>query len=142
MRLCKLLYYYVYYLSYYCIPQSDELVLVHGDKIVVGPTYKVIFCDCAKNKALKSFDEWCEYCRCEKCGGKNIVFGNDGRPASGPQFTLHLDLVVWLGLLVVLYYLLTHHDHQIYKAFLATGVVSGIFYVRTFFTKSEITFKG
>ncbi len=113
--------------------------MICGDKIVLGPTYKVISCDCAKNRTLKSFDEWCEYCRCEKCGGKNIVFGKDGRPAAGPQLTINLDLIVWLLLQLVIYYVAVFHDFQIYKATLATGVVAGILYIRSCFTNSEIT---
>lgn len=125
----------------YLLLQTDEVQLICGDKIVMGPTYKVVSCDCAKNKALKTFDEWCEYCRCEQCGGKNIVFGSNGRPATGPEFTLHIDLVLWVLLLLLVYYLLVKHDHQIYKTLLCTGILSAVFYVRGFFSKSELTFK-
>jgi hypothetical protein len=34
----------------------------------LGCTYRVIFCECHKDRRLKDEGAWCEFCRCPRCG--------------------------------------------------------------------------
>ena len=95
---------------------------------VVDKVYKVIYCACAQDKSLTNgVVDYCEYCRCYKCGGKNLPRdweGSGTHSASSnaasilDQIIVHInpELVLLLGLYYVVYLhisnytlLLTHH---------------------------------
>lgn len=40
--------------------------------VLLGATYRVVGCNCMDDKALKFQSEWCEFCLCRRCGGKNL----------------------------------------------------------------------
>lgn len=40
--------------------------------VVLGSTYRVVSCNCAKDPTLADISEWCAWCRCRKCGGKHL----------------------------------------------------------------------
>ena len=42
--------------------------------VVLGSTYRVISCACAKDWRLKDEDEWCSFCRCKFCGGRERYY--------------------------------------------------------------------
>jgi NAD-dependent SIR2 family protein deacetylase len=70
----------------------------------VGPVFYIVSCNCpsewcASGKKLKSFEMWCEWCRCPSCGGKefktqNSHFNNNIRK----KFTDFRDISSDLGL--------------------------------------------
>jgi hypothetical protein len=51
--------------------QGVEKVQV-AEGVVLGSTYRVVSCDCARDKSLVDQSEWCGWCRCRKCGGKHL----------------------------------------------------------------------
>jgi hypothetical protein len=56
----------------FLLAQDPSLCQEVAPGILLGTTYIVVSCDCAKNRRLKDQSEWCEYCVCRKCGGKNL----------------------------------------------------------------------
>lgn len=45
--------------------------------VILGTTYRVVSCACAKDYRLKDQTEWCSFCRCKFCGGRTL-FRNEG----------------------------------------------------------------
>ena len=43
-----------------------------SDGVILGSTYKVISCECYKDRKLKDTSQWCDFCKCERCGMKNV----------------------------------------------------------------------
>lgn len=43
-----------------------------ADGVVLGSTYRVVSCRCARDPSLADQAEWCAWCRCRKCGGKHL----------------------------------------------------------------------
>ena len=40
--------------------------------VILGTTYRVVSCACAKDYRLKDPTEWCSFCQCKFCGGKEL----------------------------------------------------------------------
>ena len=53
------------------LTQGVEKVQV-ADGVVLGSTYRVVSCNCAKDRSLADQTEYCTWCRCRRCGGKNL----------------------------------------------------------------------
>lgn len=123
--------------------QAEQLVNIQGSAIVMGPTYRVISCDCAKNKELKTFEEWCEFCRCENCGGKNIVRPrqNDAFGRDNNAFSINLDLLLWLVVTSVAGNVIFFSSDQLYINLHATGIVAAACYVRQCFSRDSISLR-
>lgn len=47
--------------------------------VVLGSTYRVVYCNCASDFSLKDQSEWCSWCTCRRCGGKNLPFQDSDR---------------------------------------------------------------
>ena len=90
----------------------------------MGAAYKVVSCNCSLNKALQSHGEWCEWCRCENCGGKVLP-----RMTNSPSRTLNMpdlssDLIVLVAVLTIAVMgSMYAHDHA-YKNIYIMGFVS------------------
>lgn len=70
--------------------------------VLLGPTFRVAHCACSTDLSLKDSTEWCEWCLCRKCGGKNLprTFNRDGTGGSSEEGAIDVN---WdLGLLVLL----------------------------------------
>eukprot|EP00981_Chlorochromonas_danica_P006100 scaffold1287_cov253-Ochromonas_danica.AAC.13 len=73
----------------------------------IGPSYKVIWCDCrGEDKSLKHVEDWCEWCRCEKCSGQPLpsrFTHYDGSHNLKPpgSLTINVDLALLLLLYVI-----------------------------------------
>lgn len=107
--------------------------------MIIGCTHRVIWCDCSKNHTLKTFDEWCEWCKCENCGGKNGTFINRYQPPT--PFAINLDGLVVLAMYAIAGILIYYsRQQQLYVILYAIAGVSTILLLRSFFTKHEITF--
>ena len=53
------------------IQYADDVSAVGDGSVLLGSVYHVISCRCFQDKTLtKGRIEWCEWCRCPKCGGK------------------------------------------------------------------------
>lgn len=92
--------------------------------VVLGSTYRVISCDCAKDWRLKDEEEWCSFCRCKFCGGKDRYrakstsggpgFYNRRDPTALDEVSANAYLVALLGLLAAfahIYAADTPHRH-------------------------------
>jgi len=40
--------------------------------VLLGCTYRVVHCECFRDKRLKDTSDWCEFCLCPRCGMKNL----------------------------------------------------------------------
>jgi hypothetical protein len=121
--------------------------------MVVGSTYRVVFCQCFKDKNLKFVSEYCDWCRCIKCGGSknnknydsssnNNNYGNNNKTNEEmlnefiDQFQFKIyeinpDLVILLLLIIVLiitHYYLKNDNYYLY----ASALVSGTFLLRNY----------
>lgn len=71
--------------------------------VLLGPTFRVVHCSCATNLKLKFQSEWCEWCLCRKCGGKNLprefTSRDYGRDDGASDFSV--DLLHLFGLFVL-----------------------------------------
>lgn len=69
----------------------------------IGPSYKVIWCDCRRDKSLQHVEDWCEWCRCEKCSGQTLpsrfARANDLKPPG--SLTINIDIALLLLLYVI-----------------------------------------
>jgi hypothetical protein len=122
---------------YSFFPLQTVKVVGNKNSIIVGCTHRVIWCDCPKNVSLQTFNDWCEWCKCENCGGKNGTFVN--RYEHTP-FSINLDALVALAMYVVAGVLIYYSRQQLYVILYTIAGVSAILLIRTLFTKHEITF--
>lgn len=105
------------------------------DGIVEGPTYKVVKCFCPTNRAFKSANEWCEWCRCPTCGyGKLINPAAANDDSDKPR--LHLDMAVILVLGFALFYANYWGENKIFVLFYILGSVEFVLWIRLLFKKS------
>lgn len=51
---------------------SDVSVQEVSKGVLLGCTYRVVHCECFRDKWLKDASEWCEFCLCQRCGMKNL----------------------------------------------------------------------
>jgi len=63
-------------------------------EITLGSSYRVIWCNCAKNPRFKDSSEWCEWCRCVKCGAKRSKVWSEASPEL--EFDVNIDLFLVL----------------------------------------------
>jgi hypothetical protein len=80
---------------------SSKDVTAHSDGAVLeGSFYRVISCNCPRDGSLKSFADWCEWCRCNECGGKVIPAHLRGVREPSPRIVLMPDVTLELFLLL------------------------------------------
>jgi hypothetical protein len=53
--------------------------------VIIGSTYRVVSCKCARDYRLKEERDWCSYCRCKFCGGKNLASNYGDRSGWNPS---------------------------------------------------------
>jgi len=112
--------------------QSGELVAV-AKGVVMGSTYRVASCACAKDFSLQGQAEWCGWCRCRKCGGKHLP----------PERSTHVhsfcaaDLADWsadtlpvLALLAVVWLALAYVPQSPYRYLQGLGAVAVAYIMR------------
>jgi hypothetical protein len=82
------------------IGNEDDQITICPD-VVMGSTFRVISCNCSKNLRLKLQSEWCEWCLCRKCGGKNLpkVHHDFINPQTMSDFSM--NLVLFFSLIIV-----------------------------------------
>lgn len=115
----------------------DRIQQIRGDDIVMGPTFKVISCDCPMDRTLKSFDEWCEFCKCENCGGKGHIQRTGA--SDGPSVTINLDFALWALIALVGGYAIVFSCDQLYMNFYAVAIVACICLTRQYFSRNQVT---
>jgi len=97
--------------------------------VLYGPAYKVVSCNCSVNTKLKSFAEWCDWCRCVNCGGKNLPRHlrdlDSSRTYGMPD--LNSDLVLVVGLVVCCTFGMMYAHEQPYRHLYIMGVVGASF---------------
>lgn len=98
----------------------------------------MVKCFCPTNRSFKSAEEWCEWCRCAKCGFGKLIrpTWQDDEDKNKPR--LHLDMAVILGLAVALFYANFWGDNKVYLLFYCIGGVFFLLWCRLFFKKSTI----
>lgn len=102
--------------------------------IVIGSTYKVVWCNCRANKAFKSEKEWCEWCRCPRCGSSKKYFPE----ASNNDVVINLDLLLITGFYACMVYIWVLGDHKLYLISYFFGITSGLLYVRSLFATNSV----
>lgn len=93
--------------------------------VLLGPTYRVVHCSCATNRKLKFQSEWCEWCLCRKCGGKNLPRDPSdyySREDGGSDFSV--DLLHIFGLLVLAAACFLRVEDKPYQAFHFIGIAA------------------
>ena len=96
---------------------------------MIGPAFKVVSCNCSLNRKLQSFGEWCEWCRCEKCGGKVLPNMGDGGPY---QRTLSMpdlssDLVAFVATVFIAGGGMMYAHDQPFKNMYIVGGIGAVF---------------
>ena len=86
---------------YYLLINQDAVPIDKARAVLLGPTYYVVSCRCySDQKLLKGRVEWCDWCRCPDCGGKQNR--NQQADTFGNIFAMIPDLNAELGLALVL----------------------------------------
>jgi len=80
-------------------PRAQRIV---SPGVVLGATFRVVACACPLDPLLRYSSEWCEFCQCRKCGGKNLpkgTFASDGSGLEGEGGDIlgGLSLEAWLA---------------------------------------------
>ena len=80
-------------------PRTQRIV---SPGVVLGATFRVVACACPLDPQLRYSSEWCEFCQCRKCGGKNLpkgTFASDGTGLDGEGGDMlgGLSLEAWLA---------------------------------------------
>lgn len=80
-------------------PRTQRIV---SPGVVLGATFRVVACACPLDPLLRYSSEWCEFCQCRKCGGKNLpkgTFASDGSGLDGEGGDMlgGLSLEAWLA---------------------------------------------
>jgi hypothetical protein len=116
--------------------------------VIMGSTYKVVSCACAKDRSLADESEWCSWCRCRTCGGKHLpplrsrfhTFQEDAAVAASLRgFSLEalqdfsLDLLPVLGLYGVVWFALQAVETRPTMYLYALGAAAVVFVVRDAF---------
>lgn len=116
-------------------PQGIEKVNV-AEGVVLGSTYRVVSCNCAKDRSLADQSEYCGYCRCRKCGGKHLP------PERGRYYThtdaadvagladFSTDLLPLLALPLVGYLGVAYLQRSPYAYLYLLGLAAGAFLLR------------
>ena len=107
----------------------------------LGPTFRVVSCCCANDVRIRDkMDEWCEFCLCRSCGGKNLPLPK-GAAASAFDFALPSrlpeasDLSPALGLCLALIALglggtIVYCGDALYRYLYLMGAVAASFLAR------------
>ena len=114
-----------------------------ADGVVLGSTYRVVSCNCAKDRTLADQTEFCSWCRCRKCGGKHLppergrfythsdgMGGCDGESDTFGLEDSSSDLIPVAGLLVVVYLSVAYVQRSPFVYLYLLGLVAGAFVVR------------
>ena len=127
-----------------------------NNDVVIGSTYKVVSCACYKDKNLKFVSEYCDWCRCQKCGGNQIhnknndnsftsSSGNNNNTNKSNEelvaeylqmfnFTIddiNSDIIVVFILFIII--IITHFYLKDYNYYLyASALISGIYLIRNY----------
>lgn len=91
----------------------------------------MVKCYCPTNRAFKSADEWCEWCKCKKCGyGDLLQTKYNSNYSDKPR--LHLEMAVVVGLCFAMFYLNFWGNNKVYMIFYVTGVIFLALWLRLF----------
>lgn len=106
--------------------------------VILGSTYRVVSCNCAKDRTLADLSEWCAWCRCRKCGGKHLPPEKSARSryAAGGVDDIDsrdladfaTDLIPVAVLFAVCGYAVSAVEHSPYKCLYVYGAV-GVAYL-------------
>ena len=100
---------------------------------MLGSIYYVVSCRCFEDKSLtKGRIEWCEWCRCAKCGGKFDQTRSTGVGSSWlSRFSklpdLNSDLALLLGLLGAVVWTAMYVNDYLYRILHCVGCIFGAF---------------
>lgn len=97
--------------------------------VVLGSTYRVVSCNCAKDTTLADITEWCAWCRCRKCGGKHLPpektrRHHDSSIDSRDLADFTTDLIPGAVLFAVCGYAVSAIEHSPYLCLYIYGVVA------------------
>lgn len=103
--------------------------------VIMGPTYKVIFCACAKDTTLKEMVQWCDWCLCKHCGGKGLSrsqrnssnFDSDSKYNSANDLTIHVFLLMLIFLILVATLVVV--DDKLYMYSYVVGATSAAYVI-------------
>ncbi len=119
---------------YFTVLSLQGVVTLVKDKVLLGPAYIVVSCNCSLNTALKNSAEWCEWCKCAKCGGKLL-------PKSAKDFTsgrkfdlpdVNADLILFGGLMGSLFITLSYASGYPYRHVYIVGCIGTTYCVTRF----------
>ena len=91
-----------------------KIVTVWNDAML-GPTFRVkssqvvglrvVRCACSKDSSLKDSTEWCEWCLCRNCGGKNLPRSHKHANEEEDKLDFNLDLALVVLLIASVVYI-------------------------------------
>jgi hypothetical protein len=114
--------------------QEKEQAVAVSPGVVLGATYRVVACACHADKTLKFQSEWCEFCQCRKCGGKNLPrddFGADGKGLSLEKLLeAPPDALLLVALILCAGAAWTYAYDVLHRHLLILGGVAGAFLAR------------
>ena len=90
--------------------------------------------------------EWCDFCLCRKCGGKNLGPESDPRSAGGKDGDgtggqiVSSNLFLFFSLLVVCVEIVTNGGNDLYKQFYWIGCVCALFVLRDAYVRISTIF--
>eukprot|EP01038_Epipyxis_sp_PR26KG_P004655 gene4655-6542_t len=91
--------------------------------VILGSTYRVIYCNCVNDKSLKDRREYCEWCQCRKCGGKNLPREYDNN--SSVTTDISIDLIPFMALIGIIIFSFLFLALKPYRYLYFLGVVAG-----------------
>lgn len=115
----------------------EQSLVVRKSGILIGCTYIVSSCSCAKDPLLKDYKEYCEYCLCRKCGGKDLptVFNrystsNGTSTGEGGWEVGLLDLVQAVVVYAIAVGAVVYAQDRMHRLLYLLGGVAGVFIAR------------
>eukprot|EP01031_Cornospumella_fuschlensis_P031827 gene31827-38484_t len=102
----------------------------------VGTSYKVIWCNCHEDTSLQCLDDWCEWCKCEKCSGRSVFYKQPGA-----AMTVSIDLVLCLVLYFIGGCVFYYGGDKLYIVLYCIGAMSAAEVVRSRFERDDFEIK-
>jgi hypothetical protein len=109
--------------------------------VLLGTTFRAVYCACYKDK--KEIADWCEFCRCARCGVKNLPadykpdtdYADEESSFRKPvktQYEYSANHVMLVVLLFLAYRGLAHYQYLPHQQFMLMGGVAWCFLLRDY----------
>jgi hypothetical protein len=113
----------------------------HDGSVLLGPNYYVVSCKCYLDKSLtKGRLEWCEWCRCPECGGKQNKTNERGYRDNSTLTglfsmvsDLNAELALFFGIIGVSVWSIVYIQDYLYRVQHIIGLYSFLFLLHAMF---------